>query len=204
MDERLRPVSIGLVIGLVSLVFGILWAVFLATQHERIHRTLEESKVISDAGYLSSRGVAFAGVSGHEAPPKVPMEMPMGMHGEEEAKTPPEHPVHEDPVIDIAHERLTRGHIHWMGLGTLTIAVSLLLAFLNSPLRLKTVASVFTAVGGFFYPMNWIAMGYRTPSLGPEAAERSVMLTAGPMVFLALAGVLITIYCLVRGISQKR
>ncbi|MBI5560510.1 MAG: hypothetical protein HY883_04485 [Deltaproteobacteria bacterium] len=195
MDERLRPVSIALLIGLITFVFGILWAVVLVTQHERIHgifvESLESRKVSSGAGSGSTMAFAREGAEGGGG--KMEMEM----------ENPPQEE-HENPLIEEAHERLTRGHIHWMGLGLVTIAVSLLLAFLNSPPGVKTVASLLTAVGGFFYPLNWIIMGFRTPSLGSEAAQDSVMFTAGPTIFFVLAGVLITIYCLLRGISQKR
>jgi len=111
--------------------------------------------------------------------------------------------MHEDPAIEISHERLVRGHIHWMGLGTLAIVVSILLAFLNANVRLKAAASLVTSIGGLLYPVNWIIMGFRTPSMGPELAEQSVTLTAGPSIGLVLLGILMTIYCLITGLAKK-
>ena len=206
MDERLRAVSAGLFIGLITLVFGIVWAIYIATQHERIHEILGKSlkpasvssKVIPDETY--GTGVAFA----HERQLKGHGEtMEMGGMGEMEMEKPSGLSMHEDPAIEISHERLTRGHIHWMGLGTLAIVVSILLAFLNANVRLKAAASLVTSIGGLLYPVNWIIMGFRTPSMGPELAEQSVTLTAGPSIGLVLLGILMTIYCLITGLAKK-
>ena len=209
MDERLRAVSAGLFIGLITLVFGIVWAIYIATQHERIHEILGKSlkpasvssKVIPDE--TNGSGIAFA----HERQLKghgETMQMgEMGGMGEMEMEKPSGLSMHEDPAIEISHERLTRGHIHWMGLGTLAIVVSILLAFLNANVRLKAAASLVTSIGGLLYPVNWIIMGFRTPAMGPDLAEQSVMLTAGPSVGLVLLGILMTIYCLITGLAKK-
>jgi len=210
MDERLRAVSAGLFIGLITLVFGIVWAIYIVTQHERIHEILGKSlkpasassKVIPDETHGS--GIAFA----HERQLKGHGEtMEMGGMGKMEMGMEMEKPsglsMHEDPAIEISHERLVRGHIHWMGLGTLAIVVSILLAFLNANVRLKAAASLVTSIGGLLYPMNWIIMGFRTPAMGPELAEQSVTLTAGPSIGLVLLGILMTIYCLITGLAKK-
>jgi hypothetical protein len=42
-------------------------------------------------------------------------------------------------------------------------------------------------------------MGYKLPSIGMEAAEKAVMPIVGISVALVLAGVLITLLCLVAG-----
>ena len=214
MDERLRAVSAGLFIGLITLVFGIVWAIYIVTQHERIHEILGKSlkpasassKVIPDE--TNGSGVAFAGEMGHGRQLKGHGEtMEMGGMGKMEMGMEMEKPsglsMHEDPAIEISHERLVRGHIHWMGLGTLAIVVSILLAFLNANVRLKAAASLVTSIGGLLYPMNWIIMGFRTPAMGPELAEQSVTLTAGPSIGLVLLGILMTIYCLITGLAKK-
>ena len=42
MIELIKPVRYGILIGLLGLVFGIFWAVWLVLGHERIHKSLEE------------------------------------------------------------------------------------------------------------------------------------------------------------------
>jgi len=48
---------------------------------------------------------------------------------------------YDNPLMEISHRRLTRGHIHAMGLGIVTIIVSLILAFTSATYRIKTIAS---------------------------------------------------------------
>ena len=70
----------------------------------------------------------------------------------EEASLPESKSLHDDPLMELAHKRLVRGHLHAMGLGTLSVVIAFLLASLDAPLKLKTIGSVFTAMGGLFIP----------------------------------------------------
>jgi hypothetical protein len=47
-------------------------------------------------------------------------------------------------------------------------------------------------------------MGYRTPSMGPELAESSVTLIAGPGVALFVTGVLAAVIFILKDIMMKR
>ena len=96
---------------------------------------------------------------------------------------------HDSPIMELAHTRLKRGHLHAMGLGLLAIAISFIFAFTTAPDRIKTAASILTGLGGLIYPFAWIVMGYRTPGLGPNAAEASVTIIAGPGIALVLLGI---------------
>jgi len=110
---------------------------------------------------------------------------------------------HDSPIMELAHTRLVRGHLHAMGLGLLTIAISLVLAFTTAPDRIKTAASALTGIGGIIYPFAWIVMGYRTPGLGPDAAEASVTVIAGPGVALVLLGIFTTAVFLLKDIFSR-
>ena len=110
---------------------------------------------------------------------------------------------HDSPIMELSHTRLRRGHVHAMGLGLLTIAISLVLAFTTAPDRIKTVAPVLTGLGGLIYPFAWIVMGYRTPGLGPSAAEASVTVIAGPGVALVLLGIFTTAVFLLKDIFSR-
>lgn len=111
--------------------------------------------------------------------------------------------MHDSPIMELAHKRLVRGHLHLMGLGLVTIVMSLLLAVSSASDKMKITASILTGVGGIVYPIAWIVMGYRTPVLGPEGAEVSVMAIAGIGVALVLLGIFTTIAFLLRDIFKK-
>ena len=213
--ESVRPVRFGILIGFLGLVFGVGWAFWLVLGHESIHQGMEQRAAAAAAMEKNAQAdIKATGPPRHEEndrrPEKVKvhahkngapqnhntevsdmaMAMPSAMahHGEEkngEAKIRP----HGSPLMELAHTRLVRGHLHAMGLGLATILISLTLAFTTASGRVKTAASVLTGIGGIIYPVAWIVMGYMTPSLGPEAAEASVMFIAGPGVGLVLLGV---------------
>ena len=208
MDERLRPVSIGILIGLITVIFGIGWAFYIITQHDRLHASFEADLVALKAKFVMSD----TGSQGHHDMSGMKEEAPLPesksahshKHGgaKEEASLPGSKSLHDDPLMELAHKRLVRGHLHAMGLGTLSIVIAFLLASLDAPLRLKTIGSVFTAMGGLFYPINWIIMGFRTTSMGADASEASVMLSAGSSVLLVLTGVFISLYYLARAVLK--
>ena len=50
MQPFLRPVSIGLVLGLLSLFFGVVWAINLTVNHDKIHQRLSESAMSAIEG----------------------------------------------------------------------------------------------------------------------------------------------------------
>jgi hypothetical protein len=209
--QQIRPVRIGLILGILSILFGISWAVYIAAGHEAIHDTLRTGRtaavVESEAGGMAvneelredghphghddvneddnhhDNGEAYEGVASE------------GGGAEEHGR----HAAHDDPVMEEAHEMLARGHLHAMGLGLVTLSVSMVLAFVCAPGWLKTVGSVCVGAGGLLYPFSWITMGYKLPSLGMEAAEKAVLPIVGISVLLVLAGLVITFCCLVAG-----
>jgi len=221
MQPFLRPVGIGLIIGLMSLLFGVFWAVYITVNHESIHRTLSESAaaVIKDkfvinsapeAGHAESRGHGAHEHSSHDhgASPSANdhdgHSAVAGSRGEASmAPVAQAHHGHDDPLMALAHERLTRGHLHAMGLGLLTICVSLMLALIRAPAKMKTLASAAAAIGGFFYPFAWIIMGFRTTALGAEASAESVFPIAAFSVALVAAGLLLTLYYFIAGALHR-
>src|SRR3972149_1330458 len=112
--------------------------------------------------------------------------------------------MHNSPIMELAHKRLVRGHLHLMGLGLVTVFVSLILGFTSAPPFFKTVTSVFTGIGGIIYPAAWIVMGYMTPRLGPAGAEAYVTLIAGPGVLLVSFGIVSAIIFLLKDIFSEK
>ncbi len=229
MQPFLRPVGIGLVLGLLSLFFGVVWALNLTVNHDKIHQRLSESAMSAIEGKFvinpasghdhgshgsndqpaQSHADAHEAAHGHSSHVLGASSMhedpgPTGSAATEGvAKREPGHLGHDTPRMAEAHERLARGHLHAMGLGLLTICVSLMLSLVKAPVKIKTLASACAGIGGFFYPFAWIIMGFRTPSLGPDAAAGSVFPIAAFSVLLILAGILLTFFYVVKGVLHK-
>jgi len=200
MQQTLRPVSIGLFLGLCTILFGIFWAMYLTVKHEQIHASLEERGRAALAGKFVIAPPAGAGrVHAHKADAKDGEEKAAG--GMDHGKTDTGNH-HGGDLTKEAHERLTRGHIHAMGLGILSITLSVALSFLNMPARMKTLSSACIGVGGLFYPFAWIIMGFRTTALGAEAAAQSVLPIVVLSVFLVIAAILLTLVYLIKGLTK--
>jgi hypothetical protein len=163
-NEILLPVRHGLIMAVIALISGALWAGFLATQHTGLHAGFE------------SQVVAI------EQAESMPHNHDEGqMHAQN-----PSHHSHTGSLAGDAMQRLLRGHIHFMGLGVLAAVLLLVTAFTSlAPLWKKALGWSF-GIGALAYPPAWILMGFRTVSLGPEAAEASVMWLFAPAVGLLL------------------
>ena len=252
MIDIIRPVRYGILIGLLSLTFGIGWAFWLVLGHERIHKSLEERAVERKEAHSFIQLLEPDNVMAHtdikvgegrlspnasigdvpskrettrvsptanedthqhaeEGKPRQKDEH-MQMMGEGEHMTPTSEEDkdqhfeggHDSPIMELAHKRLVRGHIHAMGLGLVTIAISFILAFTSAPDRLKTIAPVLAGIGGIIYPFSWIVMGYRTPSLGSAGAEASVTVIFGAGIALVVMGIFTAGVFLLKDILQKR
>lgn len=201
VSDSVKPVRLGILIGLFGLVFGIGWAFWLVVGHERIHQSLEaraalaekatEAQMLRDST-LEAQTPKAEGHKHNDG--SVHRHEPVEAMAQTQPEEPDHHQVkggheHDNPLMALAHTRLVRGHLHAMGLGLATVLISLVLAFTTAGARLKTIASVLMGLGGIIYPFAWIVMGYMTPSLGPEAAEASAVFIAGPGVGLVLIGV---------------
>ena len=199
MQPMLRPVKIGLFLGLASLLFGIFWAAYITVNHEGIHRDLADRyrTRLEETFILSSPPKSEAAALKHVAHNHSHDKGTAGNNGADAARGD-----HSSGLMAQAHERLTRGHIHAMGLGLVSIVVSLILAFVSARLMVKTFASACAGVGGFFYPFAWIIMGYRTASIGAEAAAKSVLPIVVFSVTLVAAGILICMFYIVRTIVK--
>jgi hypothetical protein len=169
-NEILLPVRHGLIMAVIALISGALWAGFLATQHTSLHVGFESQLVSNQAAIEQAKSMPH----GH-------MEHDGGhMHAIESQHS------HTGSLTKDAMQRLLRGHIHFMGLGVLAAALLLVTAFTSlAPLWKKVLGWSF-GIGALAYPPAWILMGFRTVALGPEAAEASVMWLFAPAVGLLL------------------
>jgi len=218
LKDELRHAGVGLILGLLGLLFGIFWAVYITVNHDAIHgrllraesASIEEKFVLnSGAGHAGHEAAAdhashaaqapvhaahdHSGHAGHEPEAAVPavdgqyeqiklMRAELDQIKQDMAKRASTQGHHGSPEMATAHERLAKGHVHAMGLGIMSIAVSMLLALIPASPRSKTFAAACVGTGGLFYPLAWILMGMRTTALGSAGAEASVL----PMVALSL------------------
>ncbi len=185
-ELTIKPVRYGIIIGLLGLLLGISWAFWLVLGHERIHRSLEKSFVERKEVHMDmmneGQQMMQPGEDKHQ-------------HGEG---------MHDSPIMELAHKRLVRGHLHLMGLGLVSVVVSLILSFTGAPPLFKTVTSVLMGIGGIVYPAAWIVMGYMSPRLGADGAEAYVTLIAGPGVLLVTFGLFSTIIFLLKDIFSEK
>lgn len=214
MNDQIRPVGIGIAIGIITLIFGISWAIYLVVGHDSIHRILEESvKARLDSAVASGSAALDEASHGHgtnavhdKGVGKEAYKTTPHMHGAAERRaggTGISGP-HSDELMDAAHKRLTRGHIHAMGLGILAIALSTVLSFTGAPAWLKKTGSICLGAGGFIYPFSWIIMGYRTPAMGIAASQESILSVVAMSVPLVLLGLFITLFYVVKGLCKER
>lgn len=215
MIESVKPVRLGILIGLLGVLFGISWAFWLVLGHERIHQSLEARASFAEKA-MEARMLRDSTHEAETQKVKAHTHKDGSLHRHEPveamAQTQPQEPdhhqvkgghEHDNPLMALAHTRLVRGHIHAMGLGLATVLISLVLAFTTASARVKTTASILTGLGGIIYPFAWIVMGYMTPSLGPEAAEASAVFIAGPGVGLVLLGVFTSIGYTLRDVFKR-
>ena len=188
---NIRPVRIGLILGLLSIFFGIFWVVYITAGHDDVHDALDRvsTSAVSEAGMSDLHEEKGHGVPGHHG----------AVSEADEGNGKP----HDDSVSEEAHEMLAKGHVHAMGLGLLTICVSLILALVCLPGWLKTLGSIFAGAGGLLYPFSWIIMGYRLPAVGMEAAESSIMPIVGISILLVLGGLLSALAGVAAGLFLK-
>ena len=211
LKDEVRHVGIGLLLGLLGLIFGLSWVVYLTANHEQIHARLSQASVSSVEE--KSVTVPLAG-QGEQVSHDDDHAHSHEGHAEGRSAAGPEtagssatyahedkgvtHGAHSSPVMAVAHGRLAKAHAHAMGLGILSIAVSLLLALIPASPRSKTLAAACVGTGGLFYPLSWIIMGMRTTSLGISGAEASVVPLIGLSVGLVGFGLALTLIYVVR------
>ncbi len=183
------PIRHGLVMAVAALVFGALWAAYIATHHEQLH-----------GGFEAEEAQAQKAEMQHQMK-DLNMDM-MSMNHAHAAGAPDDHHAtqgqdtdahatgnqhsHSGSLAKDAMQRLLRGHIHFMGIGVLAAVLLLITAFTSLRSCWKKTLGWTLGIGALAYPPAWILMGFRTVELGPQAAEASVMWLFGPAVGLLL------------------
>ncbi|MDT8376760.1 MAG: hypothetical protein RQ867_08540 [Mariprofundaceae bacterium] len=199
--ELLSTIRHGLIMAVTALIFGALWAAYLATNHDRLHGAFEAQEeqlqqaqmqhlmeeLSADAPNATAEGHSMGeeqDAPGHDHGSTSPAAHEHG-HDAIADSTGEQHS-HSGSLAQDAMQRLLRGHIHFMGLGVLVAALLMITAFTCLKPCWKKLLGWTFGLGALAYPPAWILMGYRTVELGPAAAEASVMWLFAPAVGLLL------------------
>ncbi len=94
---------------------------------------------------------------------------------------------------------LKRAHLHAGAIGAASLATITLLAFLPLSAPLKTLLSLDIGIGGFGYPLYWLLVALRVPSMGSSTAARESLSwlaipTAGMLITGIAAVALLTLF----------
>jgi len=200
MDTQIiNTVRHGLILGIVALIMGALWAAYMATNHEKLHGAFEAQQIsiqqammekqmngmaMDDMGMGHAHGSEMAADHHNEVQPHAEGGHQAGSHGDSALHS------HSGSLAKDAMQRLLRGHIHAMGLGVLVCVLLLIVAFTSLKDVWKKVFGLTFGLGAVLYPPAWVIMGFRTVELGPEAAEASIMWLFGPAVGLLIGSMI--------------
>ena len=194
LRTSLQDVQHGLMMSLLALILGGLWAAYMATHHEQLHGGFEKQEQARTQAAM--RDMDMAGMT-IDTPPTTHG----GAHHHAAGAGAHHQHSHSGSLAQDAMQRLLRGHIHFMGIGLLAGLMMVLVSATTLRPRWKQTFGWTFGLGTLLYPPAWILMGFRTVTLGPEAAEQSVLWLFGPAVGLLLGSliallVVMTIECI--------
>ena len=94
-----------------------------------------------------------------------------GVYGDDQAKA--------DKVVKKSWVYMKRAHLHSQTMGVISIAFSLLVAWLSFPARAQMGISLLSGVGSLGYGVFWMSAGFLAPGMGSTgAAKESIALIA--------------------------
>jgi len=203
LKGELGSVQHGMAMAVFALILGGLWAAYLATHHEQLHGAFETQEAEQQQASMNQHmpDMDMDGISLEQAHASAMQESHPHPSGHEHgAGVMPDHHAggqvakavhtHSGSLAMDAMQRLLRGHIHFMGIGVLVIAVLILVSATTLKRGWKKLFGWTFGLGALLYPPAWILMGFRTVELGPQAAEASVLWLFGPAVGLIIGSLL--------------
>jgi len=212
MNINIDTIRHGLILALMALVMGALWAAYMATHHEKLHGAFEAAEADQkqahavqemDGMAMDQMTMGHAHTGGEHAAHAHTEATQAGGHGHAAGA---QHS-HSGSLAKDAMQRLLRGHIHFMGIGVLAAVLLLITALTALKDCWKKVFGWTLGLGAVLYPPAWIVMGFRTVELGPEAAEASIFWLFGPAVGLLLGSMIALLLVLLieaSGLAKKK
>ncbi|MBL0170981.1 MAG: hypothetical protein IPP90_09650 [Gemmatimonadaceae bacterium] len=117
---------------------------------------------------------------------------------------------HQDPaamkaVTDKSWTYMQRSHLHAGSLGTVAIALTLVVMLLGTGARLAAAISVALGIGALGYSLYWVWAGFRAPALGGTgAAKESLAWLAIPSSGLVVAATFVVAVLLLNALRTPR
>lgn len=104
-----------------------------------------------------------------------------------------------EAVVNKSWNYFKRAHLHAGGIGTASMLLITMLAFMNIQAMAKTVVSSFIGFGSFGYSFFWLLAGMKAPSLGStglakESLSWLAIPSAGFLIIGTLSVLLLIIY----------
>ncbi len=116
-------------------------------------------------------------------------------YGNDEAKA--------KPVVEKSWAYMQRAHLHAGSLGTVAVALSVVLVLLGTAAGTARVLSLGLGAGSFGYSLFWMLAGFRAPGLGGTgAAKESLEWLAMPSAGLVMLGTVSVLVLLVRAMLR--
>jgi len=209
LRESLAHVYHGLIMALLALIMGALWAAYIATHHEQLHGAFEQQEAVAKKAEMKHlmQELDMSGMTiGHAHAAGT------GSHAHHDAagggvmEEAHQHS-HSGSLAKDAMQRLLRGHIHFMGIGIMAIVMLILVSITALKSCWKKAFGWTFGLGALLYPPAWILMGFRTVEFGPQGAEASVLWLFGPAVGL-LVGSLLALFIFMAveciGLKERR
>jgi len=206
--EQISPVRHGLILGILALMMGALWAAYMANSHEVLHGGFEAEQAAMKEKQMQQM-MSQMDMSnmdmGHSHAEPMPANHHDAEQGHAHAGKAHEHGGHSaggqhshtGSLPNDAMQRLLRGHIHAMGLGVLVCILLLITTFTSLKDIWKKTLGWSLGLGAVLYPPAWVIMGFRTVALGPEAAEASIMWLFLPAVALLVGSIIAVLIILI-------
>jgi hypothetical protein len=113
-QQLIHPIRHGLMMGIAALIFGALWAAYMATHHEQLHGAFEmqQQEMLSAQVSIDDMGMDDMGMGNMDMGHAHENDMADNHHGHGQAQAA-QHS-HSGSLATDAMQRLLRGHIHAM------------------------------------------------------------------------------------------
>lgn len=108
-------------------------------------------------------------------------------------------------ITDKSWAYLKRAHFHASGLGAISLAVILLLMFMQTTWILKEVTAIFLGLGSLGYSLFWMFAALKAPGLGSTGAAKEVLsFLAIPSVGMCIIGLISVLIIVLKTVCCAR
>ena len=108
-------------------------------------------------------------------------------------------------ITDKSWVYFKRAHLHANGLGVISLAVILLLMFMEASLILKKITAIALGLGSFGYSIFWMFAALKAPGLGSTgAAKEALSFLAIPSAGLCIVGMVAVMIIVFKTLYSKQ